>query len=175
MAIIVRERPWLRGSRRRCGRGTIILASLCLAACSSLSPPSEPQGPVGTVGVSQGTAQALISDYRKAHGLDAVVLDPALQRAAQRQATAMARANVLSHEVAGTLPHRLDADGLDRKAAIENVSAGYSSLDSVVEGWKRSPEHNKNLLFGPMRRMGIAAASAPKTRYKTFWSLIMTN
>ena len=134
-----------------------------------------PKGPVSAVAVSQGAAQAIISDYRKAHGLGAVELDPLLQRAAQQQAIAMARANELSHEVDGALPKRLARNGRDPRAAVENVSAGYSSLESAIKSWKNSPEHNKNLLFAPMHRMGIAAAFAPKTRFKTFWSVIMTD
>ena len=147
-----------------------------LAGCSTV-PLLEPasSGPISAVAVDQGTAAALISSYRTAHGLSAVSLDPALQRVAQRQAEAMASANELSHEVDGDLPHRLARGGADRKAAVENVSAGYFSLESALAGWKRSPKHNENLLFGPMRRLGIAAASAPHTRYKTFWSLVMTN
>jgi uncharacterized protein YkwD len=159
----------------RCRVAGLALAALGLASCSLSPLPKSPSGPVSAVPVSQGAAQAIISDYRKAHGLSAVELDPTLERAAQQQALAMARANELSHEVAGPLPHRLAENGLDPRAAIENVSAGYSSLESAIRSWKDSPEHNKNLLFGPMRRMGIAAATAPNTRFKTFWSVIMTN
>jgi uncharacterized protein YkwD len=147
-----------------------------LASCSSLPLPGPSSGgPVSAVAVDQRSAQALISSYRASHGLSAVELDPALQKVAQRQAEAMAEANELSHEVDGALPRRLARGGADRSAAIENVSGGYSSLDSAILSWKRSPHHNENLLFPPMRRMGIAAASAPKTRFKTFWSLVMTN
>ena len=117
----------------------------------------------------------MLSDYRKAHGLGAVALDATLQRAAQQQALAMAEANELSHEVAGTLPRRLASNGLDPGAAVENVSAGYASLASAIQSWKDSPEHDKNLLNARMRRMGIAEAAAPKTRFKTFWSVIMTD
>ena len=157
-------------------RLALALVPLSLAGCSSLPfPGSSPGGPVGVVRVNEATAQAMISNYRAEHGLTRVELDPALQRVAQKQAEAMASANELSHEVDGSLPRRLARGGADRSAAIENVSAGYSSLDSVILGWKRSPHHNENLLFAPMRRMGIAAASAPKTRFETFWSLVMTN
>ena len=164
-------------SRLRIRLRTVALcaAALLLGACSMASFEPAPKGPVSAVSVSQGAAQAIISDYRKAHGLVAVDLDPVLQRAAQQQALAMAGANELSHEVDGPLPRRLARNGRDPHAAIENVSAGYSSLDSAIKSWKDSPEHNKNLLFAPMRRMGIAAASAPKTRFKTFWSVIMTD
>ena len=147
-----------------------------LAACSALPVSTDTTGSIsGPVAVDEATAQSLISDYRREHGLSPVAFDPVLQRVAQRQADAMASRNVLSHEVAGALPERLARGGADRRAAIENVSAGYGTLQTALGGWKRSPEHNANLLFSPMRRMGIAAASAPGTRYKTFWSLVMTN
>ena len=163
------------GFRAAVTRAAVLAGGLLLAACSSLPSMRAPPGPVASVPVNQSAAQAIISDYRKAHGLSAVEPDATLQRAAQQQALAMAEANELSHDVDGPLPRRLARNGLDPHAAIENVSAGYSTLESAIKSWKDSPEHNKNLLFGPMRRMGIAAASAPKTRFKTFWSVIMTN
>ncbi|MDX7952998.1 CAP domain-containing protein [Lichenihabitans sp. Uapishka_5] len=144
-----------------------------LAGCASV--PVAPSGPIGAVALDRATAEQAVSAYRRAHGLSAVELDPALTAVAQRQADAMAAANLLSHEVAGALPARLAANGADRRAAVENVSAGYPSFAAALGGWQRSPHHNDNLLFPPMRRMGIAAASAPGTRYKTFWSLVMTN
>ncbi len=157
--------------------GLVGLAGLLVASCSGLPqlPGPGANGPVAVVAVDQKTAEAAISRYRAEHGLTRVDIDPALQRVAQTQAEAMAEADQLSHEVDGALPRRLARGGADRSAAIENVSAGYSSLESAILGWKRSPHHNENLLFPPMRRMGIAAASAPKTRFKTFWSLVMTN
>ena len=155
----------------RCG--TVALALATLAGCASA--PILPSGPVGAVVLDRGTADAMISSYRREHGLSAVVLDPALDRVAQRQADAMAASNVLSHDVAGPLPVRLAEGGADRRAAIENISAGYPNFPAALGGWKRSPQHNQNLLFAPMRRVGIAAAAAPGTRYKTFWSLVMTN
>ena len=144
-----------------------------LAGCASV--PVAPTGPVGAVALDCGVAERMVSDYRRAHGLPPVELDPALNAVAERQARAMAGANLLSHEVAGALPARLAAAGADRRAPIENVSAGYSSFPAALGGWERSPHHNENLLFPPVRRMGIAAAAAPGTRYKTFWSLVMTN
>lgn len=149
------------------------LVVLALAACSTL--PVDPSRPTGIVVVNQAAARDLVSDYRRTKGLPAVAVDPALQAVAQRQADAMAGANLLSHDVVGALPDRLAQGGADRQAAIENVSAGYPDFDAALVGWKRSPHHNENLLFAPMRRMGVAAASAPGTRYKTFWSLVMTD
>ncbi len=51
-----------------------------------------------------GGCAADISAYRRAHGLSAVRADAALDRIAQRQATAMARAETVSHTVDGNFP-----------------------------------------------------------------------
>jgi uncharacterized protein YkwD len=104
-----------------------------------------------------------------------VTLDSTLHRVAQNQADAMARADLLSHSVDGALPGRLAREGAEPRAMVENVSAGYGNLSGAIAGWRHSPAHNANLLFGPVRRMGIAAASAPGTRFKTFWALVMTD
>ncbi len=149
--------------------------ALCAAGCVGLPETETRHGPAAVLAVDQAEALRIISDYRQAQGLGHVALDPALHVVAQHQADAMASANRLSHTVAGPLPERLAAEGADRRAAVENVSAGYGSLASAIAGWRRSPAHNANLLFGPVRRMGIAAASAPSTRFKTFWALVMTD
>lgn len=151
-----------------------LLWAAALGGCS-VAPLTPPGTSVSARAVDQAAAQAAISAYRRAHGRSEVALDPALQAVAQRQAEAMARADLLSHTVDGALPHRLAQGGADRSAAVENVSAGYATLDAALLGWRRSPAHDANLLFAPMRRMGIAAATAPGTRFKTFWSLVMTN
>ncbi len=149
--------------------------ALVLGGCATSPFKAGPQRPTERLAVDAGQARRLISAYRQAHGRDGVSLDPVLVEVAQRQADAMASANDLSHTVDGHLPQRLARVGADRPAAVENVSAGYASLAAALGGWRRSPSHDANLLFGPMRRMGIAAASAPGTRYRTFWALVMTD
>lgn len=160
----------------RCARALPLLAGfLALAGCSLVPSLEEPPHATQRVAVDVAEAARIISDYRRSKGLPPVEVDAALGAVAQRQADAMARANRLSHEVDGALPDRLATAALHPRAMVENVSAGYGSLASVVAGWQRSPRHNENLLFAPMRRMGIAEAAAPDTRYRTFWSLVMTD
>ncbi len=120
-------------------------------------------------------ARKMISLYRSNHGLEALAIDPGLMAEAQRQAAAMAAADKLSHEVRGSLTDRLDHDGYEKQAAVENVSAGYDTISEVFSGWRQSPPHNANMLASGMRRMGIAAVYNPRTRYKIFWALVMTN
>ena len=175
-----------KSGRKASGRSTVprwtLLASGfglagMLAGCSSAVGPAltAPGGPTAVLAVDQSEAGALVSDYRKTRGLAPVAVDPVLQRVAQAQADAMASADQLSHTVDGALPERLGRVGRGRAASVENVSAGYPSLQAALAGWRRSAPHNANLLYGPVRRIGVAAANAPGTRYRTFWALVMTN
>ena len=125
--------------------------------------------------VDLGVARDTISKYREAHGLTSVAIDPLLDRVAQDQALAMARADKLSHTVNGTLMTRLDGAGAPNAAAIENVSGGYGTLAAAISSWRHSPPHNANLLNPRMRRMGIASATAPRSKYKVYWALVMTD
>jgi uncharacterized protein YkwD len=168
-------------------RATFVAAYVALAACAQKPaevPETAPPPPLGAdardraaraVHADPVAAAATVSRYREAHGLSAVAPDPALQRIAQAQADAMAKQNLLSHELAGTLTQRFDAAHLAKATAVENVSAGYFSLDAVMNGWRKSPGHNANLLDPKMRKLGIATAYAPGTRYLVFWALDMSN
>ena len=165
------------GTARRGAAAALLLLLLPLAGCSGLPDAGGGRGIVGagSLPVDVDAARRAIALYREAHGLGAVEVDPALNRVAQRQADAMARADTLSHTLAGDLSARVAAEGLRRGAEAENVSAGYPSFARALLGWQHSPGHDANLLFRPIRRIGIAAASAPGTRFKTYWALVMTD
>lgn len=165
----------IHGALRRLRAAAAAALALGAAACAILPGGAPSHGPVGVLAVDGAEARGIISAYRASHGLGAVTLDATLHRVAQNQADAMARADLLSHTVDGALPGRLAREGAEPRAMVENVSAGYSSLSGAIAGWRRSPAHDANLLFGPVHRMGIAAAAAPGTRFKTFWALVMTD
>ncbi|HYP56724.1 MAG TPA: CAP domain-containing protein [Beijerinckia sp.] len=155
--------------------GLPLALGLALHGCATAPSPSPPSLPAQALELNPDTARNLISAYRQAHGLSRVTLDGNLEKFAQRQADAMASADHLSHEVDGSLSKRLKGADLARATAVENVSAGYHSVEDVFAGWRHSPGHDANLLDPAMRHMGIAAAVAPATHYKTFWALVMTN
>jgi uncharacterized protein YkwD len=163
-------------------RLTALTAVLTLAACAQKPleiPTGQPTFYLSMASrearVDTVAARDLISIYRRANGLSTVALDPLLLAEAQKQADAMAAANSMSHDVRGTLQKRLDGSGLGHTTAVENISAGYHTLADAISGWRNSRPHNENLLNGKMRRMGIASAYAPGTKYKVFWALVMSD
>ncbi len=169
--------------RTQLSRLLAIAAILSLSACASQKPLEIPQGQPSfyqsmasrEAKLDVAAARDLISIYRRNNSLSAVSLDPILLAKAQEQADAMAAANSMSHEVRGSLQARLDGAGLQHSTAVENISAGYHTLADAISGWRNSPPHNANLLNGKMRRMGIASAYAPGTKYKVFWALVMSD
>ena len=168
--IPTRSRP---GSRLGLAAACLALAG-CLASEDN-SPDIADTRPSVVVRLDPAEIQHRLSAYRVAHALGPVAIDPGLMALAQSQANAMARADHLSHEIVGTLDRRLNAAHHPKGYAVENVSAGYPDADAALGGWERSPGHNLNLLDKKMRRMGIAAADAPGTRFKTYWTLMMTD
>ena len=118
-------------------------------------------------------AASMISGYRRNNGLGQVVLDPALMRAAEYQAQAMARNNKFEHNAGGEFKSRIATSGFDAGVAVENIGAGYHTLAEAFSGWRDSPPHRSNMLKTGVTHMGIAAAYAPGSKYKVFWTLIL--
>jgi uncharacterized protein YkwD len=163
-------------------RLTSLVVTLALAGCASSPVGFTLSGEPGfykkldatAAKVDKVAARDMISIYRTNQNLTRLTIDPALQTAAEEQALAMARADRMSHEVGGTLMSRLDGR-LDHTSAVENISAGYHTLAEAFSGWRDSPAHNKNMLNPAMRRMGIATAYVPESKYKVYWALILTD
>ncbi|QRG07971.1 CAP domain-containing protein [Xanthobacter dioxanivorans] len=124
--------------------------------------------------VDVAAAASLLSDYRTGRGLSPLTPDEQLNKIAQDQANAMARADNLSHEVGGrNFMTRIKASGYNASKAVENVGAGYHTLAEAFSGWRDSPSHNKNMLEAGVSRMGIATANAPNSKYKVYWALVL--
>jgi len=114
---------------------------------------------------------ALISQYRREHGLSAVRTDPQLTAVAERQAKAMAAAGVLDHDVAGSFASRISSTGIDSGA--ENIAAGTKTWAETLKIWKGSSGHNANLLRRDGDLLGVAVAYNNNTRYKAYWAMVI--
>jgi uncharacterized protein YkwD len=159
---------------------TLVAASVTLAGCFLTD--SEP--PAGDPSFYRSLAQAnapfdanaaraMVSGYRANNGLPAVALDPKLMRIAQEHSRAMAARNQLDHNLGRSFPERLRQGGYDASVAAENIGAGYHTIAEAFSGWRGSSSHRSNMLLGGATRMGIAAAYAPNSKYKVFWTLIL--
>lgn len=120
-------------------------------------------------------AVKLINNYRKSKGLGPVTIDPLLTETAKAHSRDLAKHDRISHYGSdGSNPwDRVERSGYRPQLAAENVGTGQLSIKEVMQGWKDSPGHNKNLLLPDASNIGIALVYAPKTEYKTFWTLIL--
>lgn len=167
---------WIRGSLL-IGTFAAVLAS-CAEAPQQPSAPSRPafynnlELPTSRLDVQD--AVRVISTYRVSKGLAPVIVDPELVILAQNHANAQARANKVGHKIGGTFAGRVKSLNSTRSVSVENVSAGYRSFAEAFSGWRDSKRHNENLLNKNVRRFGIAKAVNSNSKFKVFWTLVMT-
>lgn len=114
-----------------------------------------------------------ISAYRRAHGLPAVKLDARLNAVALKQAEAMAASGSISHSAAGSFSARMAP--LRKSRAAENIGAGFLTFAEMLKQWEESRGHRENLLLPGMRSVGVAFVDNPKSPYRKFWAMVITD
>jgi uncharacterized protein YkwD len=114
-----------------------------------------------------------ISAYRRAHGLPAVKSDGRLAAVALNQARAMAASGAVSHNAAGNFAMRVAP--LRKSRAAENIGAGFLSFAEMLKQWEHSSGHRENLLMAGARRVGVASVDNPKSPYRKFWAMVITD
>jgi uncharacterized protein YkwD len=114
-----------------------------------------------------------ISAYRRAHGLPAVKSDARLAAVALSQARAMAASGSVSHSAGGNFATRVA--GLRKSRAAENIGAGYLTFAEMLKQWEDSRGHRENLLMAGARRVGVASVDNPKSPYRKFWAMVITD
>ena len=124
--------------------------------------------------IDVGRAGKLLNRIRVRQGLSPVVQDERLVALAQDHASMMAeRGRVTNSFGPGTsLRSRLAAAGL-RGVGAECVGAGHSTADSLFQDWAQSRGHHKIMTSDGMTSYGFAAAANPRSRYRTYWTLIL--
>ncbi len=101
----------------------------------------------------------LVNQYRQQRGARPLQVDSALSALAREHSIVMAKAARLSHD---EFPSRVRRSGY--RVCVENVGWNYHTSEAQFDGWRRSPEHDRNLLDARVTRMGIGVAS----NYVTF-------
>jgi len=147
--------------------------SFLIASCATTPTPQI----VANSGFSDVSYEAvgLINSFRAQHGLGPVSVDSGVTEAARYQAVAMSSRDVLSHEVAGDFTTRMNNSGFTYATATENVGAADRTVADSINAWIRSPHHRENMLMREAKYMGMIRASAPGSRYRTYWALILTS
>ena len=114
-----------------------------------------------------------ISAFRRAHGLSAVALDGKLNAVALYQAKAMSDSGKVSHDVGGLFPKRIAS--LRKAKAAENIAAGFLTFPETLKQWEDSAGHRENLLMPGAKKVGVAFVANPKSPYRMFWAMVITD
>jgi uncharacterized protein YkwD len=125
------------------------------------------------VAAEAGDYASEITAYRRAHGLSAVKLDSRLGEVALKQARAMASTGTVSHSAGGNFAMRVAP--LRKSRAAENIGAGFLKFSEMLKQWEDSAGHRENLLMAGARRVGVSSVDNPKSPYRKFWAMVITD
>lgn len=114
----------------------------------------------------------ITNNYRSLVGVYSLTLDSSLVEAAN------IRAKELSDSFSHTRPNGsscftvLSELGISYGTAGENIAAGYSSSQSVMEGWRSSSGHYQNIISSKFKKIGIGVNIINNQYY---WVQIFSN
>jgi uncharacterized protein YkwD len=99
----------------------------------------------------------LINQQRISNGCQALNLSPQLSAAAQAHSQDMALNDFVSHTGSdgSSIGQRLTRAGYDWRMAAENIAAGQSTPEAVVDAWMSSSGHRANILNCGLRDIGV--------------------
>ncbi|WP_431771378.1 CAP domain-containing protein [Streptomyces cucumeris] len=103
---------------------------------------------------------ALVNKERAKVGCKPVTVDAKLTKAAQAHSEDMAEHSNMSHTGSdGSSPDdRIERAGYSWSTYGENVAYGYSSPESVMDGWMNSSGHKANILNCDFKEIGVGHA-----------------
>lgn len=114
----------------------------------------------------------ITNNYRSLVGVSSLTLDSSLVEAAS------IRAKELSNSFSHTRPNGsscftvLSELEISYGTAGENIAAGYSSSQSVMEGWRSSSGHYQNIISSKFKKIGIGVNIINNQYY---WVQIFSN
>ena len=112
----------------------------------------------------------LVNEERLSRNIAPLLLNTTVQSAAQIRSTELV--SYYSHtRPNGTICYTALYDvefGL-YGAAGENIAAGYTTPQKVMEGWMNSPGHRANILNSTYKEMGVGYTSSSGGKYKHYW------
>jgi uncharacterized protein YkwD len=148
---------------------------LTLAALAAGSAFGQEQGAPESAEVA-ALVLTLTNEFRAGENRGKVVVSERLEAAARDFAGYMASTGDFGHEADGTTPDtRAKRHGYDHCIVLENLAFQYSSTgfatrelaQGMVEGWKKSPGHRRNLVDPDVTEIGIGVARGKPGYYYT--------
>ncbi|MEJ1160288.1 CAP domain-containing protein [Prosthecomicrobium sp. N25] len=155
-----------------------VLGASLLSGCSSAPEPRATPAFYDRLdqtgqGVDPASSLGMLNQYRANQGARGLVWDPALARIAQEQANRMASLDRVQSNEEAKIDTQLKAAGVPYRSYVTNLSAGYRTFAEAFSGWRELKAHNANMINPAVSRIGLATASAPGSKYKIFWAMVL--
>ena len=131
----------------------------------------------------------LVNYERTSRGLDPLLIDEQLDRAANLHTDEMIQADRMDHQLPGEAEFgdRVTATGYEWGYIKENIAAGYTTPESVVDGWMSSTKGHREAILDPeFTHIGIGYGNAPDDQpyydgntngrdYDTYWTQVFAS
>lgn len=141
------------------------------ASVEETEPPAEEAGtePGDTVALYEREVFDLVNQIREENGLEPFVYNETLADTARAHSQDMIDRAFFDHtNPDGDDPFdRMEANGVTYWMAAENIAAGYTTPEAVVEGWMNSPGHRANIL-SDCEELGVGLALGGSMGY--YWT-----
>jgi uncharacterized protein YkwD len=114
----------------------------------------------------------LTNAERAKYGLAPLLWSEALAEAARLHNLDMVTNDFISHTGSdgSSARDRMSAVLPRWRSLAENLAAGPSTPESVVNEWMNSPEHRENMLNGNFTHLGVAYSYSEGTRFHHYWT-----
>jgi uncharacterized YkwD family protein len=116
----------------------------------------------------------LVNIERQKQGLAPLSFSEELSKVARMKSQDMANNKYFSHNspTYGDPFTMMKSFGIQYKTAGENIAKGYSSAQSVMNGWMNSSGHRANILNSSFGKIGVGFVNVNGT---TYWTQMFTN
>ncbi|MBX2865451.1 MAG: calcium-binding protein [Leptolyngbyaceae cyanobacterium MAG.088] len=120
----------------------------------------------------------LTNEFRAENGLPPLTMNEELARTAENHSEAMAEGDFFSHTgLNGSAPwDRAEEEGYTANSMGENIAAGQTTPEQVVEAWINSPGHRENLLNPNYTEMGVGYVylenDTGNVNYNHYWTQV---
>lgn len=140
----------------------------------STNPDTKPDTNVGANTSIEMEVVRLVNIERQKEGLAPLSYSEELSKVARIKSQDMADKKYFSHTspTYGDPFAMMKSFGIQYKTAGENIAKGYSSAQSVMNGWMNSSGHRANILNSSFGKIGIGYVNVNGT---TYWTQMFTN
>ena len=108
---------------------------------------------------------ALVNEYRQQQGIEPLKVIPLLQENAQTRAVEISEE--FSHtRPDGTMCFTAISSSLSYYTCAENIAYGETTPEAVINQWKKSDGHNKNMLNSEYTHIGVGVY---ESNYTVYW------